>query len=214
MEQLFKEIKVSYHTSGKIEGLCSIDTSSLRNPFCEKMSKTAGTVCQKCYAIRAEKYRTNLTECYNNNNELLSSLIINYDELPRINALYCRFNAFGELINETHFINLLRICKVNQRVSFSLWTKNKKVVDYVFNELHYKKPKNLKIILSSIFINLQQAAENEIKTSKYYDKLFTVYSKDYINNYGITINCGATKCKNCMKCYNDDNTVIINEKIK
>lgn len=214
MEQLFKEIRVSYHKDGKIEGLCSIDTSSLMNPFCVKMSATAGTVCSKCYAIRAEKYRTNLTECYNNNNELLSSSIINYDELPRINALYCRFNAFGEVINDIHFINLLRICKVNQRVSFSLWTKNKKVIDYVFNELKYEKPKNLKIILSSIYVNMQQMTENEIKNSKYYDKLFTVYSKDFINNHNITINCGEKKCKNCMKCYNDDNYVIIIEKIK
>ena len=45
-------------------------------------------------------------------------------------------------------------------------------------------------------------------------KVFTVYTEKHATDNNITINCGTRKCLNCLKCYKNNNIVIINELLK
>ena len=113
----------------------------------------------------------------------------------------------GDLINETQLINYFNICKKNPGTHFALWTKNPHIVKNVTDKI--KKPKNLQIILSSLFIN----HEVDISNMPYIDKVFTVYDQKTINEENIVINCGARNCLKCHKCY-ETGVKIINEKLK
>lgn len=212
METLENMLKVTYHTTGKLEGLTSINTSSLENNFCKKMASVEGTICSHCYARRQESYRPSVKDCYSVNSKLLSNSVIEWDKLPYINALLCRYNSYGELINVTHFINLLNICIKNKHCTFVLWTKRPDIIETVLKT--ECKPDNLRIIRSSVWLNIPQLTRREVGKSQIYDKLFTVYDRQYAKNCNIKINCSGRKCKDCMLCYTDNDTILINELVK
>jgi hypothetical protein len=73
-----------------------------------------------------------------------------------------------------------------------------------------KKPRNLQIILSSMKIN--QPADGS-KWS-FVDKVFTVYSDEYIEANNVQINCGSEPCLLCRKCYCSTKNKTINERLK
>ena len=79
----------------------------------------------------------------------------------------------------------------------------------VFN-LGYKKPENLNIIISSLFINKQL----NISNYNFADKVFTVYDKKTATDRNININCGARDCSTCLKCYTKNDIKVINELLK
>jgi hypothetical protein len=101
-------IHITQH-SGKMLGINSISTNNNSNKFCKKMSKNPKTICSKCYANRLVKLRPSLENRLELNSLELSLNILHFKQIPTINALYFRFNSFGELINETHFRNLVNI---------------------------------------------------------------------------------------------------------
>ena len=82
--------------------------------------------------------------------------------------------------------------------------------------MEYKKPDNLIIIISSLFLNTQWNYETLPYSSKYWfiDKIFTVYSKKYINDNNIQVNCGSKKCLDCKLCYTKNSIKFINEILK
>jgi hypothetical protein len=41
-----------------------------------------------------------------------------------------------------------------------------------------------------------------------FDKVFTVYTKQYVKENNIDINCGGKKCKDCLLCYVGDEKLI------
>ena len=157
-------------------------------------------VCSKCYAAQMEQFRSNMQPALLRNTALLKESVLSDWDLPVINALAFRFSSFGELENETHFINLINICNKNPNTFFSLWTKRSATVQYVLNRL--PKPKNLNLIYSSPILN------KEATLPKYFDKVFTVYTEepDNVNFHG--------KCKDCMACYQPNSTVFIREMLK
>ncbi len=188
--------------TGKLQGIDSINTSSLSNEFCQKMADSHNSICNNCYSNKLSKIYANLDIKLNYNSDLLSSGFISLDKLPKINSLVFRFSSYGELINKTHFINLLNITLINPQTRFVLWTKRK---DIVKNGLKNRPlPDNFKLIYSS-------PVKNKIsKLPEYFSKVFTVFDK----NQSIDINCGGKKCINCMICYTDNSIVYVNEVIK
>ena len=207
-----KEINGLHFTikhSGKMQGMTSLSTSTLCNPNCARNSKIKGSICEKCYARKHMKYRTTLIDPLSENTKILTSSIIPFENLPIINRLYFRFEAFGDIINETQVINYFNICKKNPGVNFALWTKNPGVID---NAIYHgnKKPYNLNIIYSSLFIN---QLEN-INKYDFIDKIFTVYDSETIEKENIKINCGSKSCLDCLKCYTKNNETNINERLK
>jgi len=188
---------------GKLEHMNSINVSSLNNPFCIEMSKIEGNVCSKCYSTRLLKCRKALKTKLEKNGELLINNINSYD-LPRINAKWFRFNSYGELLNKKHFINLTKIAHKNIHVTFALWTKRIQLVG------DYPVPANLILIYSEPRIN-----PKEVWIPPRFNKVFAVYTKDYIKENNIDINCGGKKCITCLKCYSIHNDYnIIREKLK
>ena len=194
---------------GKMEGIGSLSTSCTKNKFCQKRKENPENICHYCYANTILHMREGCRKNCEKNSEILTSRILEKSELPILNYSVFRFEAFGDLENETQLINYFNICKANKRTDFALWTKNPAIVDKVIKK-GYKKPRNLQIVLSSLKVN-EKADANKWK---FIDKVFTVYSDDYIKKNEIKINCGAKSCVSCQKCYHKNKYKEINEKLK
>lgn len=219
MKNLFKkyELKLTLKHNGKMRGIQSLSTSVLENKQCMKNAKIDGSICQKCFAIRQLNcFKKNFPDALKHNTQVLTSKIIPFEFLPQVNCMYFRFEAFGDLNNDIQFINYVNICNKNKHTTFALWTKNPQIIDDVFNNQGYKKPKNLIIIISSLFINRQYNFEVLPYSNRFWfvDKIFTVYDKKYILENNININCGSKSCINCLKCYTKNNEKYINEILK
>ncbi len=191
--------------NGKLELINSINTNPLDNEYCIKMSKKPNTVCFKCYSIRTLNRWYQVRKPLTRNSIELSETVLPMRDLPTINALYFRFNSHGELINKKHLLNLFKICRKNPKVSFALWSKRIEV----FDELNMdKRPDNLVLIYSSPIVNLKSR-----KPREYFDKVFTVFTEDYVSENSIEINC-QKKCYRCLTCYSRTTPVFIQELIK
>lgn len=196
-------LKITNHRdNGKLAGFNSLNTSVENNSYCQKMNKT-DAICKACYALTMEKRFKNLRVNIQNNSEILSSRILERQELPRVNAVAFRFHSTGELINNTHFINFINIALDNPLTRFVLWSKRVDIINKVLKT--HTLPDNLKLIYSNPKMN-----SKDIKPPKHFTKVFTVYSKNTERN---DINC-KSKCKDCMLCYTDNNIQNIREMIK
>jgi hypothetical protein len=185
--------------SGKMENICSVNVSSLQNEFCKQMSQQKNTVCGKCYSNRYSKLRPTLEKRILENSDLLSTRLLEPEEVPLFNARYVRFNSFGEIINEIHYLNLIQIANSNPHTTFGLWTKRSNIV------MRYPKEPNIKYIFSPLGLEKPKLGLNVIK---FFDKVFMVHKKD-----SSIINCKG-KCIDCLLCYTDNDTKFIHEKLK
>lgn len=197
--------------TGKLKGIRSINTSPVDNPFCLMMSKNPNTICSKCYSIKMIKngYRKNCLPAWQKMGDLLSSDLLDISEIkacPNCNLI--RFSAHGELINLTHLENLIQITKANPQAICTLFTKRKDLVE----QLNQPIPANMLMVYSNPLINKRMYSYD---IPKKFDKIFSVFTEDYAKYWGININCGKKKCKNCQICYTTFSTTnVINELIK
>ena len=94
---------------------------------------------------------------------------------------------------------------------FALFTKNPGFVSRAIRLI--RKPANVQIVLSSLFMN-KQARGN----FPFVDKIFTVYDEQFIEKHGVQINCGARSCLGCQRCYlpnpNGEKVQQIREQVK
>jgi hypothetical protein len=191
--------------TGKLEDIPALNTNTLTNKFCKAMRKREDSICSKCYSFyMLERYRKNCADAWEKNSKYLSSNLLDIKSIPPCSSVklgVARFNAHGELINETHFKNIISICNAQPHYTFTLWTKKVFLVQRVLRQI--EKPKNLILIYSNEFI------DTTAKLPSKFDKVFNVASKpkDYVNCIG--------KCKDCLKCYDlHDSTEQIYEVIK
>ena len=211
-EQKEKEVWITTH-SGKLKGIQSINTNSLSNPYCIERSKNPKSICSRCYSNTFLKLREGLKNHLEHNSKLLSSKILPKKDLPLINALYFRFQSFGDLINMTHLRNLVRIARKNPKVNFALWTKRTDLIKQylyhfdILNDIEF--PPNIIVIYSNPMLD---APMFEVPNG--FDKVFQVFNRDFVEKEIIFINCGANNCLECKKCYEFNNTYIINELVK
>ena len=190
-------IKISTHSeTSKMKYIKSISTSPLTNKNCNRNRKVDGSVCQKCYSHTYNKLRPSLRNALLHNTKELTTRVLDNSELPYINAAFFRLESFGDLHNRTHLENYRRLAVSNPQCHFSLWTKNPELLK-LFSDPNTPKPKNLKIIYSSLMLNERA----NISGLKFVDKVFTVYTKEFIKENGIKINCGSNYCMGCKKCY-------------
>lgn len=206
-------LHVTVNHSGKMDGMQSLSTSPYKNSQCNKNCQIDGAICKKCFSRSQMKMYTNQEKALAKNYDLLTSSVLPENQLPIINCLYFRFEAFGDLANENQVINYFNISKNNPKVNFTIWTKNPQIMKKAI-DMGYEKPNNLTVIYSSLFINNQVTIEKIKNKYPFIDKVFTVYDKDYIKNNDIQINCGAKNCLKCRLCYEKNDTVYINEKLK
>jgi len=189
--------------SGKMTGIPALNTDTTTNKFCIAKSKDETSICNKCYSWNMLKtFRKNAVPRFKMNSDILSSRVLEMNELVRPKGNNVRFNAHGELINTYHVQNLVNYALFYPQVTFTLWTKKKALIQSFFNK--HKKPDNLILIYSNEIVGTVYKS-----VPKYFDKVFNVVSH---GNH--VINCDA-KCIDCMKCYNvNDITEQIIEKIK
>lgn len=193
---------------GKMTGMQSMSTSPTINTRCAKNALNKDSVCFFCFSQNQMKRFPSMEKPLQENYRILTGSILPFDMLPIINALYFRFEAFGDLGNATQAKNYFNICYKNPNVNFALWTKNP---DYIAQAIAdgYDKPDNLNIILSSLFTNKERK-----NVFPFVDKVFTVYDPDYIKENNVPINCGERKCLDCLLCYKKNGVEVINEKLK
>ena len=202
------KVGISDAMKGKMSNMLAISTSPLLNKNCQKNCKIENSICQKCYSIVSNKMYPRLRAMIERNTEILSNNILSKVEIPFINHTIFRFEAHGDINNAKQLQNYVNIAKANKHVVFALWTKQYKIVEKFFNKV--SKPKNFVLIYSSLMKNV----ELKLKNFKHVDKIFTVYSKDYIAEKNITINCGAKSCITCRTCYKKGGAKYIREQLK
>lgn len=207
-------VHITLNHSGKMSGMVSLSTSALNNPFCKAYAKDCNKICSKCYACTQLKRYKSQNEVLIKNSEVLTSQILPMEKLPFMNCAFFRFEAFGDIANETQVINYFNISKVNPHCNFALWSKNPFIIKNVIDS-GIEKPENLNIIHSSPYINKKVDIEElHGKGYTFIDKVFSVYDKETIERENINVNCGAKSCIGCRLCYEKNNVVYINEKLK
>lgn len=203
------EKAICYNHEGKMDGMISLSTSPLLNKYCQLRRKNKATICSDCFSFALNEIRDSLKQKLKRNTVLLTSRIYPISFFPILNVRFFRLESFGDLNNEIQLINYFRLCEANTDVGFSLWTKNLFILRRV-RKLGYKKPKNLIIIFSSPIKN----REIKIDLDPWIDKYFTVFTKDYVKDHGIKINCGKLHCLTCLKCYKHNKIKYIRELLK
>ena len=199
------KIKMSEMT-GKLKNIQAINTNPLSNEFCKAMhgSKDNSIICTECYSCSMlTKYRKNCVPAFERNSVALTDIDLSNDDLPKIKTDIVRIHAHGELINDIHLINLLRIVNKYEDKTFSLYTKRKDIIESVFGKI--SKPENLILVYSNPKIDIPL-----IDIPKHFDKVFNVLR----NPNHLTINCGGKCCNTCRNCYNKNKENIIYEMIK
>ena len=196
--------------TGKLDGLRAISTNTRTNPYCVKQNQSPdpNNICTKCYShTMLSSYRKNMQPALQRNSDALSMRILAEPELPRIIDTVFRFDAHGELINETHLRNLVAIAEYNPGTSFALWTKRNDIVAKYMAKRDARKPKNFILIYSNPKIgNIMK------RPPKHFDRTFNnVLEHEYVERQ----NCTGQQCKDCLLCYTPDNGVsTIVEKVK
>ena len=214
-------VYINDNLTAKMEGVPTISTSPLENPHCQKRvaettARGIDCVCRECFSIKTNRRYKALDKHMRENTVLLSGSVLPLEDLPIFgNVRFVRFEAFGDLVNDTHLLNFLNIARVNPFVTFTLFTKNAFILHHVFKGLGIEKPSNLIIIFSSPRLNV--AMLNALDYP-YIDKIFTVYTPDFLEFWGYDesnfINCGSRSCVACGRCYRKDSEAVISERLK
>lgn len=205
------EKAITWKHSGKMEDMVSLSTSPVLNRHCMERAKNPNTICSACYSMHLNSLRKTLREKLARNTELLTAAVIPVDEMPTLNVMYFRFEAFGDLQNTVQIQNYFNLCTKNPETRFALWTKNPFIIRQALAE-GAEKPSNLIIIYSSPIVNKPAALEALRIVFPFVDKVFTVYDKKHAEN--VNINCGARHCRTCLQCYRNDTAEEIRELLK
>ena len=190
--------------TGKLANMHSLNVNTASNEFCKAMhsSPDSRVICKTCYSLKALRtYRKNCAVAWQHNSDQLSQPLKDW-QLLRVNQLYFRFSSHGELINESHSINLFRICEVNPRTTFVLMTKRHKII-YKALKTH-KLPDNLILIYSNPIKDRVMT-----KPPKRFHKVFNVTESLHSQD-----NCTGNSCFSCLKCYSFDSERVIVEREK
>ena len=192
--------------SGKLKGIQAINTNPLSNTFCKAMynSGKKNIICASCYSCKMlNGYRKNCIPAFEYNSIALSNGDITDADIPKIKSDIVRIHAHGELINDTHLYNIVKIVEKYPEKTFSLYTKRKDIIDNIFCERSI--PINLILVYSNPVIDTPLTT-----IPNKFDKVFNVCKTTNKNN----INCGALNCNTCRKCYDKTKENIIYEAIK
>lgn len=212
-------INVATH-NGKMQGIPSISTSKYLNPNCMALAQNPNTICAHCYVDKYTKLYKNLLPCLEHNTQLLTSRLLDNNELQKIsmffaNTLIARFESFGDIINDIQLSNYCNIAKVCKYTHFSLWTKHYAIVLAWFRQGN-KMPNNMTLILSSPLLdqNIKNDGMDNLKNEfkKYHKDVITFTVTSDKNNP--CVNCGGRQCVTCRNCYDKQKKCDVVELLK
>lgn len=200
---LVTSLSIKYHDDGKIEGVYSLDSTAHGCTFCTFMRNKArvdgNIICGACYDYKQEKYRYFVTARHFLNMVILSSVEFTVFELKYLQIPHnciLRINSSGDIQNNIHAYNVVKLAHAFEDCTIGLWSKNVYCVENAFNR--YGKRDNMTFIQSTCAINGKPAY-----ISNYADNIFTVYDKQNINDaLKNASECNGKKCAECgYKCY-------------
>lgn len=215
--ETYKEFRKSHgvhfsdRMTAKLDGVLTLSTSVNKNPLCACRHNIPGSICENCFAVATLNQYSDLERLLTNNFEILNSVVIPVNEWPLIPFAVCRFEAFGDPATVTCVLNYINCALANPHVKFALWSKNVGILKNAFSVPGVKKPKNLQIIGSSLYIN---KIDERLLNYWFIDRVFTVFTADYAIENNIKINCGFRRCLECLVCYKKNNVKYVNEIIK
>lgn len=189
-------IKFTINHTGKMEGIWSLSTSCICNPFCKARMKDTDCICSKCYSAAMHKRYSNLAKVLEKNFEILTSKLFEIDEFPYINNTLFRIESFGDIYNVTQARNYLRLIKANPQTFFAFFTKNWNILKQAI--IFEGKPENMNVILSNPIVD-DFTNHASFLDFGFCDIQFNVYSKRCAQY--VDINCGLRKCVECQFCY-------------
>ena len=214
--ELISYLWVVNHNDNKLEGLKSLSSCCLDNPFCIARMLDPDCICSHCYAGAQQSYQAGLADHNVINGYILSNVEIPVGiwriafSLKVFDCSFFRIESFGDVKNYIHALNYHHFISAFPSVTFAVWTKNVTLWEKVLND--HGKPANMVYIVSACELNTVPE-----KVSGYADHVFTVYTKEYIESYNVVINC-RKKCAECIKdkanCYFHGTEFYINEKKK
>lgn len=206
--QMLAILQPSYHESGKIEGITSIDGSAIHCEFCKSMKaaaeKDSTVVCGGCYITALDNLYKGMTARHWLNQLILSETLYTVEQLKAvyIGTEYIRINADGDMRNATQARNVLRLAKAHKSNRVSIWFKNLPAMKEAIEK--EGKPRNVRIIYSACMLNDESAAAMMEKYD-WIDNVFIVYVDKADTVQAIESGacaCNGQKCKDCgFKCY-------------
>lgn len=197
-------IKFSLSMSGKMDGVLSISTNCKYNARCIRNMTIPGSICGKCFAHKTVDHYDALSINTRNNLDKLTAAIIPADIWPTFDPAdldyMIRIESFGDVQNAIQAINYMNLAAANPECVVTAWTKNPDIWETAIKLRKGGKPANMNLIFSAMFID-KPATFDKIRYW-FFDKSFTVYSKEYAASQGENfINCGARSCRDCKRCY-------------
>ena len=202
--QLLNLYNVAYHTSGKIEGIVSLDSSATASEFCKAMRKAAENnpahICGMCYDYAQEhsfKGR-NVRNRHALNLLIMSTVEFTKEELAILpGGILVRINSSGDTENIIYARNMIKYAFSHPYGRVGYWAKNIIPIIRACDELG--KPENLVLIQSSPIIG------KVVPLAKYFDYVFAVFAtkedvEEALKNGACE--CNGRKCKACgYSCY-------------
>ena len=186
------------HLTGKMKNVRAISSYAGQNPSCMCMMQNSETVCSHCYAYKqvSSGVYPNQRIALERNGKALSGALLNI--VPNLSKQQVfRFESHGDVINETHARNFIRIAAANPNTRFAAFTKRPDVWAAAVEK--EGKPDNLNLVFSSPLVNRRAAFVKE----KYpcFDVVFTVYEKEHGIDGDVPCQCGPESCNKCRFCY-------------
>jgi hypothetical protein len=182
-EKRMAAFKVYNSATGKMLGVSHISIAAGQSPVCKACK--LGSIC---YASRQQKCHPSIKKSYWENGENLTAKVHPMKDIPYVNSLLCRFNAFGEIFTgakgRNQLLNYVQTCIKNPGVTFVLWSRNYKFVEEFF-ENDCPRPCNLKLMRSTEDVDTPL-----YEVPKGWDGVFNVVTKGFAEKNNLTINCG------------------------
>lgn len=199
------------HTDGdKMEKILSISGTPF-NEYCNKKTQNDCFVCSHCYSRKQLKRYIDLHFKCEKNEYFYSHIELAENDIPFIPSTECRYESFGEITTILKVKNYCLIAEKNKHCYFTFFTKMPFIMHNAFTKYGYIKPKNSKVLLSSPCLDTIAIIPNIYKY--FVDGTFTVFTKQHVIDFKISINC-EKKCHKCLKCYRDNNITQIFELLK
>lgn len=204
---------------GKMSGVVSFSTLCDMNPRCIERMKAGNSICAHCFAHTQLKRQATHRAKLARNTSVITASLYSASYFPIIDGFkQFRLESFGDLINPIQAANYMTWVSVNKHMSAALWTKNPDIAFDAIAKLGAAKPANMNIVYSSPALNTPASNVRRLYIlpdgAPMIDKIFTVYTPEYIKEHSIAINCGARSCKACRRCYRKNTAVDVREKLK
>ena len=203
---LLQMVGVSYHDSGKIAGIASVDSSARGCEFCAKMQAAAASlkakgcddhICGHCYATRGRFLLADITDRHSLTMAILSMVEFSIDDFKMLGLTgLVRIHSDGDVRNDLHALNLLRMVIASPFARVTWWGKNVMPIIHACDALG--KPDNLTLIASSVMIG------HKMRLPRYFDYTFTAYRKEQVAAAlaAGSVPCNGQKCAACgFRCY-------------